>query len=229
MSDVRGGPVGQAWLETAGTMGSAIDFMIRQVIAQKAYAGLVKVLAVSGGGVGSPPIVTVQPLVNQVDGEGNQTPHGPIYNIPVFRLQGGLTALILDPSVGDTGDAICCDRDISIVKVTGQVSGPGSFRQNDWSDGCYFGGFLNGTPTTYAQASDAGGITLVTPGASFGMTKEGVLTFTATNATLDADGNLSVTGEVTRGSGGADSVTLGQHKHGTGAAAAGTSVPTAGT
>jgi phage gp45-like len=42
-------------------------------------------------------------------------------------------------------------------------------------------------------------------------------------------GNATVTGEVTAGFGTGDSVTLQKHQHGTGTAAAGTSVPTAGT
>lgn len=43
------------------------------------------------------------------------------------------------------------------------------------------------------------------------------------------NGDLRVTGEVTRGYGGADQVTLGQHKHPTGAAGSPTSAPTPGT
>lgn len=157
-----GGVAGQAWHQTGGNEFNSIDFLVRQIIAGKAFASLVKVLSVTGGGVGSPPMVSVQPMVNQVDGLGNQTPHGQIYNIPCFRLQGGLGAMILDPVVGDIGQAVICDRDISSAKATGAVSGPGSFRHNDWADGCYFGGFLNGTPTNYVQVS-AAGITAVSP------------------------------------------------------------------
>ena len=157
------GYVGQSWLQTGGTSFNALSFLIHQVIAGKAFAALVKVISVTGGGTGQPPYAAVQPLVNQVDGFGNQVPHGTIYNLPCFRLQGGAGALILDPVVDDIGQAIICDRDISFVKTTGAVSGPGSFRHNDWSDGCYFGGFLNAAPTAYVQIG-GGNISMIAPG-----------------------------------------------------------------
>ena len=157
------GYVGQAWLQTGGTSFNALSFLIHQVIAGKAFAALVKVVSVTGGGAGQPPYAAVQPLVNQVDGFGNQVPHGTIYNLPCFRLQGGAGAIILDPVIGDIGQAIICDRDISVVKATGAVGGPGSFRNNAWSDGCYFGGFLNAAPTAYVQIG-GGNISIVAPG-----------------------------------------------------------------
>lgn len=46
--------------------------------------------------------------------------------------------------------------------------------------------------------------------------------------TLTQNGDLNVAGEVTRGFGTGDQVTLGQHRHGLGTAAAGTSVPSPG-
>lgn len=146
-----GGYAGQSWLQTGGDEYQSVDFLVRQIIASKAFCGLVKVVAVHGGGVGSPPTVDVQPMVNQQDVLNNQTPHGIVYGLPCFRLQGGLGAVILDPVVGDIGDAIICDRDISGVKASRQVSPAGSHRQNSWADGCYFGSLLGGTPTQYVQ------------------------------------------------------------------------------
>jgi hypothetical protein len=163
------GYVGQSWLQTGGTSFNALSFLVHQIIAGKAFAALVKVLTVTGGGTGQPPLVAVQPMVNQVDGFGNQVPHGTIYNLPCFRLQGGVGAVILDPAVGDIGQAIICDRDISAVKATGAIGGPGSFRHNDWSDGCYFGGFLNVAPTAYVQIT-AAGINIVAPGQAVAIT-----------------------------------------------------------
>ena len=166
MSDIipqGNGYAGQAWQWTGGASVNDIGFLVRQIIAGKAFSAIVIVTAVHGGGVGTPATVDVQPLVNQVDGFGNQTPHGIVYGMPCFRLQGGNGAMILDPVVGDIGQAIICDRDISGVKATGVVSGPGSFRQNSWSDGCYFGGFLNRTPASYIQIG-SGGINMVTAG-----------------------------------------------------------------
>lgn len=166
-----------------GTDFNALSFLTRQIIDEKAFAGLVVVLAVRGGGVSSPPIVAVQPLVSQTDGLGNLTPHGTIYNIPCFRLQGGNGAVILDPVVGDIGDAIVCHRDHSTVKNTRAVAGPGSNRKNSWADGCYFGSFLGGAPTTYVQITQDG-VNVVTPG-TINLTSGGITTIQASQIILN--------------------------------------------
>lgn len=161
-----GGYAGSAWYFSDSNPFNAIAFLVEQLMAGKAFAAMVLVKSVTGGtAAASPPRVSVQPMVNQVDGLGNQTPHGIIYNLPCFRLQGGAGAVVLDPVVGDKGMAIICDRDISNVKNTGAISGPGSFRQNDWADGCYFGSFLDSAPTTYVGFGN-GSLSLVTPSAS---------------------------------------------------------------
>jgi hypothetical protein len=151
-----GGYAGQAWFQTAGSESQALDFLFRQIIAGKAFSGLVAVRTVHGGGVGAPPTVDVQPLINQQDLLGNQVPHGVVFGMPCFRLQSGLGAVILDPVAGDIGMAVICDRDISAVKATGKASPPGSYREQSWSDGCYFGSFLGGAPTQYVQITQSG-------------------------------------------------------------------------
>lgn len=198
---------------------NAHTFVINQIIGRLATSALVKVLAVTNsGGVSAVGYVDVQPLVNQIDGAGLPTPHGQINNLPYSRLQGGTNAIILDPQVGDIGLAVFCSRDISSVKATKAQANPASFRRHDWADGIYIGGVLNGVPQNYVAFSSTG-IAIVTSNA---------LTIQATNCTLDSSGNLGVKGEVTRGVGGADVVTLGSHQHGTGSPAAGTVVPTPG-
>ncbi len=42
----------------------------------------------------------VLPLVMQQTGDGHAVPHDVIYNVPYIRVQGGKTAIILDPQVG---------------------------------------------------------------------------------------------------------------------------------
>ena len=198
----NGGFAGAAWFLTPTGPFNAMTFLIEQIIAGRAFACLFKVQSVTGGTAsGTPPRVSGQPMVNQIDGLGNQTPHGTVYNLPCFRLQGGNGAIVLDPVVSDIGVAVICDRDISNVKATAAVSGPGSWRQNDWADGCYFGGFLNGAPTQYVGFG-SGGVSIVTPG---------TLTISAANITLDGAGNLSARAEVTAGAGGADQVGLQTH------------------
>lgn len=163
---------------------AALDGLMRQVVAGKAFCGLVQVVAVHGGGTSGPPTVDVQPLVDQVNVLGARTPHGVVHGLPVFRLQAGASAIIVDPVKDDIGDAVICDRDISTVKSTGAQSGPGSFRTNSWSDGCYFGGFLNGRATRYLMFSGSG--TSIVDPSQINLTVGGMgITITASGTTID--------------------------------------------
>ena len=72
--------------------------------------------------------------------------------------------MILDPLEGDIGQAVICDRDTSNVKANAAPAGPGSFRQNDYADGCYFGGFLNGAPDNYIWLKANGDMEIVATG-----------------------------------------------------------------
>jgi len=140
---------------------NVMSFIAQQVLAGVATSMLVQVKSVTPGAGLLPGVVSVQPMVNQIGGDGAPVAHGTIYNIPFFRLQGGKRAIIADPEVGDIGLAVFASRDISVVKSTKKVGNPGSRRRFDMADGLYFGGFLNGTPTDYVQFPTAGGINLV--------------------------------------------------------------------
>jgi hypothetical protein len=134
----------------------AIQFVISQMLNDIQTVALVKVVGVQAGGVGPIGFVNVQPLVNQMTGDRKAVEHGVIYKIPYFRIQGGASAIIIDPKVGDIGMCGFCSRDISAVVATKKAANPGSFRKFDWSDGLYFGGFLNGAPSQYIQFTDEG-------------------------------------------------------------------------
>jgi hypothetical protein len=211
---------------STGSLLNLVTYICQQIIAGKTHSQLVKVMSVSGGGLSGVPMVNVQPMVSQSDGLGNLTPHGTIYNIPAMRPQSGSLAIVMDPQVGDIGHMICCDRDVSNVKATGQIGGPGSSRQHDWSDGMFVGGYTSlaqgAAPTTYIQITPddgvnitsannlvlnimqdvtmtvQGNVTMMTQG-NCSETVSGTKTITATNITLDAAGNLSVTGDVMGG------------------------------
>jgi hypothetical protein len=146
----------------AGDFG-ALSFLVNQILARISTITLVKIVSVTNnGGVSPVGFVDVQPLVNQVDGAGNATPHGIVYGLPYFRLQGGTNAIILDPQVGDIGMCGFASRDISSVKASKAQANPGSGRTFDWADGLYFGGMLNGTPVQYVAFSSSG-IDIVSP------------------------------------------------------------------
>lgn len=146
---------------------STLEFVIQALLGRTATAQLVAVKAcTNSGGLSQWGTVDVIPLVNQVAGDGTNVPHGTLYKLPYKRLQGGKNAVIIDPEPGDIGLAVFAMRDISSVKsnpvsavknATGTAgTPPGSARQYDLADGCYFGGFLNVTPTQYVRFSPAG-------------------------------------------------------------------------
>lgn len=157
------GYTGQAQAgEGVGEYG-ALMFLINQALARLSTATLVRVVSVTNaGGVEPVGFVDVQPLVNQLDGAGNATPHAVLHQLPYFRLQGGTDAVILDPKEGDVGIAVFASRDISAVKSSKGQANPGSWRSHDMADGLYVGGLLNGTPVQYVQFT-ASGINVVSP------------------------------------------------------------------
>lgn len=168
---------------------NSISFLIDQAIMLLQTITLVKVVSVHGAGVGPTGTVDVQPLVNQMvagpNGTRTAVPHGTIYDIPFFRLQGGNSAFICDPVVGDIGKCAFASRDISSVKANKDVANPGSLRVYDWSDGLYLGGYINGTPTQYIQMlAGAAGI-LIHASA------------TEISGTLKVDGTTHLVGDVT--------------------------------
>lgn len=132
-------------------------FMVQQALGKMQTATLVRIEScTNAGGLSPVGYVDVTPMVNQLDGQGNPTPHVTIYNLPYLRIQGGKNGVIIDPEPGDIGMAAFASRDISQVKTTRKQGNPGSHRQYSFADGMYLGGMLNGTPTQYIQFSTAG-------------------------------------------------------------------------
>lgn len=163
MSDQDQAYIGQARYDSTTSKYNRSNFQIMSLINQIVTMTLVQVKAVSNaGGVAAAGTVDVQPLVAQVNGSGQATPHDIIYGMPYIRMQGGANALILDPQVGDIGLAGFCMRDISAVKATLALNLPGSGLAYDWADGIYIGLILNGVPTQYVQFTDAG-ISITSP------------------------------------------------------------------
>jgi phage baseplate assembly protein gpV len=167
-------------------------FVVRSIMAQQATTTLVIVRAVDGD------TVDVQPMVAQVDGAGNAVDHGIIHGLPVWRLQGGNSAVVVVPTVGDIGLAVFASTDISNVKRAKEPTTPGSFRRFDWSDGIYLGGLLN-APAEQFVRMDSSGITIT---AADGQP----VTINADSVVVNADtvsmsGDLTVTGSISSGAG----------------------------
>lgn len=157
--------------ETRGAFGSAditadhriLRFLVTQSLMKARHSLPVRVEAVTNaGGVEPVGYVDIRPLIQQVDGEANPVDHGVIHNVPYLRLQGGSSAVILDPVVGDIGIAVFCDRDISVLKATKKDALPGSRRVNHMADAVYLHTIIAAAPTQYVQFSGAG-IKLVSP------------------------------------------------------------------
>lgn len=221
---------------------NVMSFVAQQIVAGIATSMLVLVKTVTPGEGLLPGMVSVQPMVNQIGGDGTKMEHGQLFNIPYMRLQGGLNAIIVDPKVGDIGLAVFCMRDISSVKATKAVANPGSRRKYDFADGLYIGGFLNGTPEQYVQFTDDG-IILLDKNANTIVTNTDGISITDANSNtivMDSDGikingvlfdqdqNISAAADVdATGEGTFGGHTVGAHKHGgvtTGAGQTGTPI-----
>ena len=74
--------------QTQGGAGE-IGAIVSGIVSRIQTVTLVRVVKTKSGGLAPVGLVDVQPLVAQISGDGTVTPHGIIYNVPYFRLQGG--------------------------------------------------------------------------------------------------------------------------------------------
>lgn len=180
-----------------------LETAIKSIMNGMATTTLVQVKAITADGDGYR--VDIQPMVAQLDGAGNALAHGTIHDIPVWRVQGGTSALIVAPVVGDIGVAVFCSSDISGVKRRKTPTTPGSLRRYDWSDGIYFGGILGPAATQFLKFED-GALTITSTGtvtinAPNGATINAGDSLTLTAGTVTASGDLHVTGNISTGAG----------------------------
>lgn len=157
--------------------GRAQEWIIQRMIRQLNTAQLVTVVAVhpTAGTVG---FVDLRPMVQQQTVTGTVIESGTIFRAPYLRAQGGVSAVILDPAVGDIGLAVCTQRDSTAVITTKADAPAATNRAYDLGDSLYVGAFLNADPAQFLEfLPDAAGIRLVTPG----------------DLTIEAGGNLAAT------------------------------------
>lgn len=101
-------------------------------------------------------VVDVMPLLSRQNRSGSPINNSPIYDIPVWRLQRGSSAIIMDPVPGDIGLIAVCDRDTTLVRTNLKQSTAGSARRHNKADAIYMGGILNAAPTEYVQFTGSG-------------------------------------------------------------------------
>jgi len=136
---------------------NAQAFIMRTFLAQHAFITLAMVVNAREG------VLDVRPMVHEVTGNGTPVENEIIYNVPVWRLQRGASAVIMAPVAGDIGLIAVCDRDISAVKTSRSPALPGSSRAHNFADAVYLGGVLNSEPTQYIEFTDDQ-MNIVSPG-----------------------------------------------------------------
>lgn len=210
------------WLgvRDANTPFSLHQFQIAMRIARVRTATPVIVKAVASAGAADQWTVDVQPLVNQVDGEGNPQAHGTITKVPAANMGGANGSVSVKPSVGDLGFVICADRDMSSVVKTKAVANPGSRRMHALADAVYYGGFGALNTSAHQVLIDDTGITINSTKA----VKINAPNGTTITGDVAVIGKITATAAITAGQGGADQVGLQTHTH-----ASNGTPPTAGT
>lgn len=179
------------------TTAGAINELVQKKIDRLGPSMLVQVKAVRPGEASITGSVDVQPLVQQQDALGRPVNRSVIHNVPYLRIQGGTSAIIIDPKPGDIGFVIVAGRDMKHVVTARRPSPPASTRIFSMSDCVYVGGFLNNGPDQFIQATDEGW-RIVTLG-----------TVSIEAAKVKANCDIVTSGDVKAGS-----VSLKQHIHG---------------
>ncbi|EDY9314835.1 hypothetical protein GP163_004246 [Salmonella enterica] len=108
-------------------------------------------------------VVDVLSLLSRTDRTGAPIKNSVIYDIPVFRLQSGNSAVVIDPTPGDIGQILVNDRDTTLIRANRKESTPGSARTHSKSDATYLGGILNTKPTEFVKFTGSG-INIKSPG-----------------------------------------------------------------
>ncbi|MCD0236495.1 hypothetical protein [Enterobacter kobei] len=138
-----------------------LSYVFKKLLSGAFFIELVEVRAMRGTAPNL--VVDVIPLVTRTDPSGATIQNSEIFNVPVFRLQRGASAIIMNPEPGDIGMIAVCDRDNSIARANRKQSVPGSKRMHSKSDALYLGGFLNPQPAEYVEFTSSG-INIKSPG-----------------------------------------------------------------
>ena len=166
-----------------------MEAIITRMMGRNYTATIVRVDEVQAGGAGPVGFLTATDLLQQVNGNNEGIPNAPMVNMPYFRLQGGVNAIVIDPKPGDIGIAIFARRDISEAKRNKTQGPPPSLRQFDQSDGLYIGGLLNGAPSQFIHFLESG-IRLKSTGP-----------FTVDASLVQVNCDIMATGDITDNSG----------------------------
>lgn len=180
----------------------SLSYVFKRLLSGAFFIELVEVTAVRGDAPDL--VVDVMPLVTRTDPSGAMIPNSEAFNVPVFRLQRGNSAIIMNPVVGDIGMIAVCDRDNSVARANRKQSVPGSKRTHSKSDALYLGGFLNSAPDQFIEFAD-GALNITTPNpvnitcSSANVTAPDGVTVTTPN--MHVTGNITAGGDITDNNG----------------------------
>lgn len=79
----------------------SMDYAFDMLMSERYFIEIVKVVDVRGDAPNL--VIDAMPLVMRTDRTGAQIQNSILYDIPVFRLQRGASAIIMNPVVGDIG------------------------------------------------------------------------------------------------------------------------------
>ena len=146
---------------------------------------LAKIISVSTKGTEGTKTVTAQPLICQIDANGNALPSPKLVEIPHYRVQAGAGAFVVNPHVGDIGVFVCAKRDISKIKNgVNDPQTPASFRSFDLADSIMIATIHTETASTYIYIDpDSGTIEIKAPES---------LTINTESAIINASGSTSI-------------------------------------
>lgn len=130
----------------------SLSYIFKKLLSEASFIEIAIVTAVRGEAPNL--VVDVKPLVTQLNQSKEMIPNSEVYSIPVFRLQRGGSAIIMNPVPGDIGFIAMCDRDTSLARANRKESVPGSRRTHSKSDGIYLGGLLNMPPEQFLEFAD---------------------------------------------------------------------------
>lgn len=172
---------------------------------------LAKIISVSTKGTEGTKTVTAQPLICQIDANGNALPSPKLVEIPHYRVQAGTGAFVINPHVGDIGVFVCAKRDISNIKngVTDPQT-PASFRSFDLADSIMIATIHTEMASTYIYIDpDSGTIEIKAPESLTINTESAIIN--ANETTINApettiNGHLTVLGGITVSGGGGSSM-----------------------
>lgn len=149
-------PAGSSYSEEG-----ALSYIFSQLLAGCFFCEIVRVKATRGEAPNL--VVDVIPLQAFPDENGHLVQPSTVFNIPVWRLQRGNSAIIMNPVPGDIGYLAVCGRDSTRVRASQKTDLPATRRRHNLADGIYIGGLLNQPPTQFVEFSD-NAINITSPG-----------------------------------------------------------------